>query len=81
MKLNVGDKVIWIEDDNKQKHLKGKVVNAPFEDEIAIEWENGRTINYSMEQLVKMKEGYYSGIMILDVESIRQDKLEVLGIS
>lgn len=80
MKLNLGDKVIWIEDDNGHQRIKGKVVSAPFEDEVAIEWENGRTIYYSMEQLLKMKKSYYTGTMILDVEAMRQDKLEKLGI-
>jgi phage gp45-like len=78
MKLNVGDKVIWIDDDNKQKITRGKVVNVSHG--IVINWDNGRTINYSLEQIRNMKEGHYSGYMILDCQSIRQDKLESLGI-
>ena len=86
MKLNIGDKVIWIEEmvdkENTLSKLNthGKVVNAPFEYEVAIEWENGRIINYSYEQLRNMVTGHYSGTMILDTQSIRQDKLEALGI-
>lgn len=81
MTLNIGDKVIWIDDDNKQKITRGKVVNVSLGVfSVVINWDNGRTINYSLEQIRNMKEGHYSGYMILDTQSIRQDKLEALGI-
>ncbi len=78
MKLNIGDKVIWIED--KYQKTKGKVTNVLVGGDAVIQWENGRIINYSKDQIRNMEEGHYSGIMILDIETIRQDKLEALGI-
>lgn len=78
MKLNIGDKVIWIED--KYQKTKGKVTNILVGGDAVIQWENGRIINYSKDQIRNMEEGHYSGIMILDTQSIRQDKLEALGI-
>ncbi len=78
MKLNIGDKVIWIED--KYQKTKGKVTNILVGGDAVIQWENGRIINYSKDQIRNMEEGHYSGIMILDIETIRQDKLEALGI-
>ena len=83
MQLNIGDKVIWIEDDNKQKHLKGYVkdiTNIDNDSLFTIHWDNGRTINYTTEQIINMEQGHYSGTLILDHQSIRQDKLQLLGI-
>ncbi len=80
MKLNIGDKVIWIENDNKQKCTNGKVTNIMVGGVTVIRWDNGRVINYSKDQIRNMEEGHYSGQMILDVQSIRQDKLQELGI-
>ena len=79
MKLNVGDKVIWIED--KHQITKGKVNNVLVNGDVVIQWDSNRIINYSVEQLRNMVNGHYNGVMILDVEAIRQDKLEKLGIS
>ena len=79
MKLNVGDKVIWIED--KYQSTKGKVHNVLVNGDVVIHWDSSRIINYSVEQLRNMVNGYYGGTLILDIESIRQDKLEKLGIS
>ncbi len=78
MKLNVGDKVIWIED--KYQSTKGKVHNVLPNGDVVIYWDSNRIINYSVEQLRNMVNGHYSGIMILDVEAMRQDRLEKLGI-
>ena len=89
MKLNKGDKLIWIEDmitsdgSTDNRHLKGYVkdiTNIDNDSLFTIHWDNGRTINYTPEQIINMEQGHYSGTMILDIESIRNDKLEVLGI-
>ena len=86
MNLNLGDRVIWIEDDNKQQQLKGRVIST-INNMFVIHWFNkqlsgmpDRTIHYSSEQIHNMEQGHYSGTMILDHQSIRQDKLQALGI-
>jgi hypothetical protein len=78
--MKLGDKVIWIDDDNKQKKTGGKVTNALVNGDVVISWDNGRVINYSQEQIRNMKEGHYSGIIILDHQSMRNDRLQELGI-
>ncbi len=80
MKLNLGDKVIWIDDDNKQKNTHGKVTNVMVGGDVVIQWDNDRIILYSKDQLRNMKEGHYSGYMILDHQSMRNDRLQELGI-
>lgn len=86
MNLNIGDKVIWIEDmvgetgTVYQKITRGKVINVLVGDVSVIQWDNGRIIKYNTDQIDAMQKGNYSGTMILDVEEIRQDKLQLLGI-
>lgn len=81
MTLNVGDKVIWTDHgDDFQVKRDGKVVNIMVSGTIVIHWDNGSITHYSSDQIRNMIEGHYSGMMVLDVQGMRQDKLEKLGI-
>jgi len=77
MSFNLGDKVYWEDYDQPNLSLKGKVTKM-IGDNIVIYWENGRKTQYTPEQLEY--GALHAGKVKLDVQSIRLDKLEILGI-
>lgn len=78
MKLNLGDKVIWEDYDQTKLQLRG-IVGRIIGDDIVIYWDNGRKIQYTPDMLIELESRYGANIK-LDAQSIRQEKLEILGI-
>lgn len=76
--MKLGDKVIWLDFDTNTK-VKGEVKDIAFND-CTILWENGRVIHYTPETLDKAETGVFNGLLVIDHQSMRNDKLEILGI-
>lgn len=82
MKLNIGDKVIWINSFGRVSRGKVTEIKTVDNEKITIiTFDKNTILDFSNDQLDIFERGeYFDNTLKIDNQSIRNDKLEKIGI-